>query len=59
MYMSGLIGETFIQSEIEFRRERAMQQYHRQPSRHHKRHLVWPFAHHTSNQRHSSRPAVS
>ncbi len=59
MSMSGLIGETFIQSELEFRRERAMQQYHRRPRRHRKRHLAWPFAQHAFARRRSSRPAVS
>jgi hypothetical protein len=59
MSMTGLIGETFNQSEVEFRRERAMQQYNRRPGRHHKRHLAWPFARHTSAQHSSSKPAVS
>jgi hypothetical protein len=57
MTMSGLIAETFIQSEVEFHRERAMQQYNRRPQRHHKR-PAWPFARQTPAQaRH--RPAVS
>lgn len=59
MSMGGLIGETFLQSELEFRRERAMQQYHRRPRRHHKRHLAWPFARHPASRRRHSSPAVS
>ena len=59
MSMGGLIGETFIQSELEARRERAMQQYHRRPRRHPKRRLGWPFKRRTWGQRHHGRPAVS
>ncbi|MDX6296458.1 MAG: hypothetical protein QOI51_315 [Nocardioidaceae bacterium] len=58
MIMGALIAETFIQSELQHRRERAMQQYNRRPHQHHKRHLAWPFARHTraAGQHH---PAVS
>jgi hypothetical protein len=48
MSMSGLIGETFIHSELEFRRERAMQQFNRRKSRHPRHHLAWPFHRHTT-----------
>jgi hypothetical protein len=58
MTMSGLIAETFIQSEVEFHRERAMQQYNRRPRQHHRRHLAWPFARHTPAPA-QHRPAVS
>jgi hypothetical protein len=59
MSMSGMVGETFVQSEVEFRRERAMQQYNRRPSRHHKRHLAWPFGRQPSGPARVNRPAVS
>jgi hypothetical protein len=60
MTLSGLIAETYTQSEVEFHRERAMQQYNRRPhrSRGGNRHLAWPFARHASARRHQ-RPAVS
>jgi hypothetical protein len=62
MSMSGLIGEFFIQSEVEQRRERAMQQYNRRPprsARGNKHHLTWPLARHTSGQTQHGRPVVS
>lgn len=59
MSLSGLIGETFIQSELDYRRERAMHQYSRHTRRHAKRHLAWPFGRHPAAQRRPSRPAVS
>jgi len=49
MSIGGLMGETFIQSEVDFRRERALQQYSRRPQRHHKTHLAWPFHRHGGN----------
>lgn len=58
MMMGALIAQTFIQSELDYRRERAMQQYNRRPRRHHERHAAWPFARHTPA-RHHHRPAVS
>ncbi len=58
MTIGGLIGETFIQNEVEFRRERTMQQYNRRPHRHQKRHVAWPFARHPG-EKHQSHPAVS
>ncbi len=32
MTIGGLIGETFIQNEVDFRREKTMQQYNRRPA---------------------------
>ncbi len=56
MTIGGLIGETFIQNEVEFRRERTMQQYNRRPHRHHKHHVTWPFHRHPGQH---TKPAVS
>jgi hypothetical protein len=59
MSMTGLVGETFVQAEVEFHRARAMQEYNRRrPHRKHNRHLAWPFARSTSGTR-QRRPAVS
>ena len=60
MTIGGLIGETFIQTEVDFRRERAMQQYNRRPHRHHRRHPAWHFHRHAAGQPHpGTTPAVS
>ena len=62
MSMGSLLGETFIQSELDARRERTMQQYARHPRRHHKRHLHWPFGRSSSRNGlpvRNRRPAVS
>ena len=58
MSMSGLVGETFIQSELDYHRERAMQQYNRRHHRQHKWHLAWPLTRQQPGQHHR-RPAVS
>ena len=58
MTIGGLIGESFIQNEVQFRRERTMQQYNRRPHRHHKRHVAWPFQRHEGQSQHTT-PAVS
>lgn len=45
MTMGQLIAEGFIQSELEFRRERAQQQYDRRPRRRKRRARPrWPLA---------------
>ena len=59
MTIGGLIGETFIQDEVNFRRERTMQQYNRRQPRHHKRHPAWPFHRHATSQSHAGTPAMS
>ncbi len=43
MSMGQLIAEGFIQTELEFRRARAQQQYNRRPRRR-KRRVRWPLA---------------
>ena len=43
MSMGQLIAEGFIQTELEFRRERAKKQYNRRPRRR-KRRASWPLA---------------
>lgn len=43
MSIAQLMAEGFIQTELEFRRERALQQYNRRPRRR-KRRMRWPLA---------------
>lgn len=59
MSMSVLLGGTFIQAELDYRRERAMQQYHRRPRRQRRRHARRPLGWGSWGQPHNTRPAVS
>jgi hypothetical protein len=43
MSMGQLIAEAFIQTELDFRRDRAQRQYNRRPRRR-KRRLRWPLS---------------
>lgn len=62
MSMGIVIGETFLQAEFEYRRERAMMQFNRRPRRQRRQkrpHLPTPLGWRSWGQPHNGRPAVS